>query len=96
MRGVRCFSRLEAERDNSYLNSLRLGRHDGRTQSMLAYGPERNGGGASQQRAITLELYNETNGEHVGVFAKIEPLLAGIRSTAGPQFPAMQKQLGLN
>jgi len=36
--------------------------------------------------AIGLELFNEANGEHIGVFAKIEPILGEIRAAFGPQF----------
>src|SRR6266436_971476 len=37
--------------------------------------------------AISLELFNDTNGEHMAVFSKIEPLLSEIRAYA-PQFAA--------
>lgn len=36
--------------------------------------------------AISLELFNDSNGEHIGVFAKIEPFLGEIRAQYGPQF----------
>ena len=36
--------------------------------------------------AISLELFNDSNGEHIGVFAKFEPLLGEIRAAYGPQF----------
>src|SRR5579871_4577703 len=36
--------------------------------------------------AISLELFNETNGEQFGVFAKIDHLLPEIRQMIGPQF----------
>jgi len=36
--------------------------------------------------AISLELFNDTNGEHIGVFSKIEPLLGEVRAAYGPQF----------
>jgi hypothetical protein len=36
--------------------------------------------------AISLELFTETNGEYIGVFAKIEPLLAEIRATYGQRW----------
>ena len=36
--------------------------------------------------AISPELFNDTNGEHIGVFAKLEPLLGEIRAAYGPQF----------
>ena len=43
--------------------------------------------------AISLELFNDANGEHIGVFAKIEPLLGEIRSALGPQFAANLEKL---
>jgi hypothetical protein len=36
--------------------------------------------------AINLELFNDTNGEHFGVFAKMEPFLGELRASFGPQF----------
>jgi hypothetical protein len=37
--------------------------------------------------AIDSELFNDTNGEHIGVFAKLEPFLDDIRAgMAGPNF----------
>jgi len=36
--------------------------------------------------AISLELFNDTNGEHIGVFSKLEPLLGEIRAAYGPQY----------
>jgi hypothetical protein len=36
--------------------------------------------------AISLELFNDANGEQIGTFAKIEPLLGEIRKAFGPQF----------
>jgi hypothetical protein len=38
--------------------------------------------------AISLELFNNSNGERVGVFAKCELLLGEIRPAYGPQFAA--------
>lgn len=43
--------------------------------------------------AISLELFNDTNGEHIGVFSKLEPLLAQMRATYGPQFFANLEKL---
>lgn len=43
--------------------------------------------------AISLQLFNETNGEHMSVFAKIEPLLGDVRSAFGPQFAANLEKL---
>lgn len=36
--------------------------------------------------AISLEFFNDTNGEHIGVFAKIEPFLAEARAAYSPDF----------
>ena len=36
--------------------------------------------------AISLQFFNDCNGEHIGVFGKIEPLLGEIRSALAPQF----------
>ena len=43
--------------------------------------------------AISLELFNDSNGEHIGVFSKIEPLLGEIRAAYGPQFAANCEKL---
>jgi hypothetical protein len=43
--------------------------------------------------AIGLEMFNDSNGEHIGVFAKFEPLLGEIRSTYGPQFAVHLEKL---
>lgn len=43
--------------------------------------------------AISPELFNECNGEHMGVFAKIEPLLKEIRATLSPRFAVNLEKL---
>ena len=43
--------------------------------------------------SISLELFNDSNGEHIGVFSKIEPLLGEIRAAYGPQFAASFEKL---
>ncbi len=43
--------------------------------------------------AISLDLFNEANGEQIGVFAKIEPILGEIRAAFGPQFAANLEKL---
>jgi hypothetical protein len=43
--------------------------------------------------AIRLELFTSTNGEHVGVFSKIEPLLGEIRAAYAPQFAVNLEKL---
>jgi hypothetical protein len=36
--------------------------------------------------AISLEMFNDTNGEHIGVFSKVEPFLTELRAQWGPQY----------
>jgi len=43
--------------------------------------------------AISLEFFNDCNGEHLGVFSKIEPLLGEIRGQFGPRFAANLEKL---
>jgi hypothetical protein len=43
--------------------------------------------------AINLDLFNDANGEHIGVFSKIEPLLAEIRAAINPKFAANLEKL---
>jgi len=43
--------------------------------------------------AVGLELFNETNGEHIAIFSKIEPLLSDIRQTLGPGFAVNLEKL---
>ena len=43
--------------------------------------------------AISLQFFNDANGEHIGVFAKIEPLLGEIRAAYGPRFAANFEKL---
>lgn len=43
--------------------------------------------------AISAELFTECNGEHIGVFSKLEPLLKDIRAAYSPQFAAKLEKL---
>ena len=43
--------------------------------------------------AISLELFSDSTGEHIGVFSKIEPLLGEIRAAYGPQFATSFEKL---
>jgi hypothetical protein len=40
-----------------------------------------------------MELFSNCNGEHIGVFSKIEPLLGEIRAAYGQQFAANFEKL---
>jgi hypothetical protein len=43
--------------------------------------------------AIGLEFFNDVNGEYIGVFSKIEPLISDIRSAFGPGFAGNLEKL---
>ncbi len=43
--------------------------------------------------AISPELFDDSNGEHIGVFAKYELLLGEIRAAYGPKFSANLEKL---
>jgi hypothetical protein len=43
--------------------------------------------------AISLDLFDECNGEHIGTFAKIEPILGEIRGMLSPRFAANFEKL---
>jgi hypothetical protein len=43
--------------------------------------------------AVSLDLFTNTNGEHIVVFSKIEPLLAEIREAYSPQFAVNLEKL---
>lgn len=43
--------------------------------------------------AISPQFFNDCNGEQIGVFAKIEPLLPEIRTTLSPRFAANLEKL---
>jgi hypothetical protein len=43
--------------------------------------------------AISLELFDDTNNEHIGTFSKIEPILGEIRQAYGPKFAANLEKL---
>ena len=43
--------------------------------------------------AISLQMFNDTTGEHIGVFAAIEPLLGEIRAFMTPRFAANLEKL---
>jgi hypothetical protein len=64
--------------------SAMMGDHSGHLRMVVSYWDM--AAGFVNNGAISLEFFNDTNGEHIGVFAKIEPLLGEIRATFSPQF----------
>ena len=72
-------------------NDAMFGEHSGHLRMVATYWDM--AAALVNDGAISLELFNDANGEHIGVFAKIEPLLGEIRSALGPQFAANLEKL---
>lgn len=68
-----------------------FGDHSGHLRMVVSYWDM--AAGLVNNGAISLQFFNETNGEHLGVFAKVEPLLGEIRAATGPQFAANLEKL---
>jgi hypothetical protein len=64
-------------------NTAMLGEHSGHLRMVVSYWDM--AAALVNNGAISLELFNDSNGEHMAVFSKIEPLLSEIRAFA-PQF----------
>jgi hypothetical protein len=72
-------------------NTAIFGDHSGHLRMVITYWDM--AAGLVNNGAVSLELFNDTNGEHIGVFSKIEPLLGEIRAAYGPQFAANLEKL---
>jgi hypothetical protein len=68
-----------------------FGEHSGHVRMVVTYWDM--AAALVNRGAIGLELFNEANGEHIGTFSKIEPLLGEIRNAFGPQFAANLEKL---
>jgi hypothetical protein len=73
------------------VNEAILGEHSGHLRMVISYWDM--AAAFVNNGAIGLELFNDSNGEHIGVFSKIEPLLPEIRAAYGPQFAANFEKL---
>ena len=72
-------------------NNAMFGEHSGYLRMVVSYWDM--AAALVNNGAISLELFNDSNGEHIGVFSKFEPLLGEIRSSYGPQFAANLEKL---
>jgi hypothetical protein len=61
-----------------------FGEHSGHLRMVTTYWDM--AAGLVNNGAISLEMFNDTNGEHIGVFSKIEPLLGEIRAMFGAAY----------
>jgi hypothetical protein len=67
-------------------NEVIMGPHSGHMRMVVSYWDM--AAAMVNQGAISLDFFNSTNGEHIGVFSKVEALLGDIRKNIGPQFAA--------
>ncbi|HYK17456.1 MAG TPA: hypothetical protein VEV37_05530 [Bryobacteraceae bacterium] len=72
-------------------NEAMMGAHSGHLRMVVTYWDM--AAALVNNGAISLELFTEVNGEHIGVFSKIEPILPEIRKMIGPQFAANLEKL---
>ncbi len=72
-------------------NTAIFGEHSGHLRMVITYWDM--AAALVNNGAISLELFNDSNGEHIGVFSKIELLLGEIRASYGPQFAANCEKL---
>jgi hypothetical protein len=68
-----------------------FGQHSGHLRMVITYWDM--AAALVNRGAISLDLFADANGEQIGVFAKIEPLLGEIRATFGPHFATNLEKL---
>ena len=68
-----------------------FGEHSGHLRMVVSYWDM--AAALVNEGAISQDLFTSTNGEHIGVFSKIEPLLGEIRTVYAPQFAANLEKL---
>lgn len=73
------------------VNNTMFGEHSGHLRMVITYWDM--AAALVNSGAISLELFSDSNGEHIGVFSKIEPLLGEIRAAYGPQFAGNVEKL---
>jgi hypothetical protein len=73
------------------LNAAFFSEHSGHVRMVMTYWEM--AAALVNHGAISLDLFKDTNGEHIGVFSKLEPLIPEVRATMGPQFLASLEKL---
>jgi hypothetical protein len=72
-------------------NNAMFGEHSGYLRMVVSYWDM--AAALVNNGAISRELFNDSNGEQIGVFSKVELLLGEIRSAYGPKFSANLEKL---
>jgi hypothetical protein len=73
------------------LNAAMFSEHSGHLRMVMSYWEM--AATLVNHGAIGVKLFDESNGEHIGVFSKVEPILAEVRAAYGPQFMANLEKL---
>jgi hypothetical protein len=68
-----------------------FGEHSGHLRMVVSYWDM--AAALVNRGAIGLELFTDANGEQIGVFAKVEPILGEIRAMMAPQFVSNLERL---
>jgi hypothetical protein len=72
-------------------NAALFGEHSGHVRMVVTYWDM--AAALVNDGAISMELFNNCNGEHIGVFSKVEPILGEIRKAMSPRFAANLEKL---
>jgi len=72
-------------------NAVMFSEHSGHLRMVLTYWDM--AAALVNNGAISMDLFNDANGEHIGVFSKIEPLLDEVRAVYGSPFCANTEKL---
>jgi hypothetical protein len=72
-------------------NAALFGEHSGHLRMVVTYWDM--AAALVNDGAISFQLFHDCNGEHIGVFSKIEPLLSEIRAALAPRFAANLEKL---
>jgi hypothetical protein len=72
-------------------NAAMFGEHSGHLRMVVSYWDM--AAAMVNNEAIGLQFFHDCNGEHIGVFAKLEPLLKEIRNAYSPRFVANLEKL---
>ncbi len=73
------------------VNSAMFSEHSGHLRMVMTYWDM--AAALVNHGSISIELFNNANGEHISVFAKLEPILGEMRAAYGPQFLANLEKL---
>ncbi len=84
------FAEFDPHSMADFTNAM-MGPHSGHLRMVVSYWDM--AAALVNNGAISTEFFHETNGEHIPVFAKIEPLLGEIRASMAPQFAANLEKL---